>query len=235
MIPEGCISGRVVDGNGLLQPQTAVYVNDAVASLPSWWGCDTDNNGAYVVCQLPAGSYKVRCAGNNAVMGSIWVDVAAGTATSGVTCTLGLNLLALAGETASLSPQTTISVGPGVFTDVVTTIYTPHLIIPIGDMRNVGVFYELGAAYAGNHQPARPQPGQHYTVRVNYQQEYVPTDINEAGLAVYYWNGSAWIRELSSFVDVVANTVTASPNHFSLWAVLYREGGVYLPILFKKG
>ena len=44
--------------------------------------------------------------------------------------------------------------------------------------------------------------------------------IEQETLALYYWDGTQWVKEPSSVVDVNANTVKAIPNHFSTWAVL---------------
>jgi hypothetical protein len=39
---------------------------------------------------------------------------------------------------------------------------------------------------------------------------------------------------MSSVVDTIANTITAAPNHFSLWAVLGETRRVYLPLILKN-
>jgi hypothetical protein len=56
----------------------------------------------------------------------------------------------------------------------------------------------------------------------------------ENTLALYWWNGSQWIKETSSVVDTAANTITAAPDHFSLWAVLGETRRVYLPLTLKN-
>jgi hypothetical protein len=57
--------------------------------------------------------------------------------------------------------------------------------------------------------------------------------VDESTLALYYWDGSAWVKEPSSVVDLGGNTVTATPGHFSVWAVLGEVRRVYLPLVVK--
>ena len=49
-----------------------------------------------------------------------------------------------------------------------------------------------------------------------------------------YWNGSEWVNEPSSVVDTANNTITATPNHFSSWAVLGETRRVFLPVALKN-
>lgn len=53
----------------------------------------------------------------------------------------------------------------------------------------------------------------------------------ESTLALYAWDGSQWVKEPSSAVDGAANVVTATPDPFSLWAVLGETCRVYLPLV----
>ena len=59
--------------------------------------------------------------------------------------------------------------------------------------------------------------------------------LDEAGLALFYRRDGEWVREPTSQVDVVANAVTAQPDHFSLWAILSDERRVYLPAILRGG
>ncbi len=56
----------------------------------------------------------------------------------------------------------------------------------------------------------------------------------EDTLALYYWDGRQWVKELSSVVDAAANTVRATPDHFSLWAVLGETRRVHLPLVLRS-
>lgn len=145
------------------------------------------------------------------------------------------------GGTVTPSPDTTIDIPSGVFSDTVFINYITltHSITSTGALSDVGVFYELNANYLSDGSSAQPQPGTRYTITVTYQQENVPDGFDETNLALYNWDGSIWIKEPTSIVDTVANTITATPNHFSLWAVLgssssdTSQGEVYLPIILK--
>lgn len=55
----------------------------------------------------------------------------------------------------------------------------------------------------------------------------------EDSLALYYWDGSQWVREPRSVLDTLANKVTAIPNHFSLQAMLGESRRIYLPLILK--
>ncbi|GIK39657.1 MAG: hypothetical protein BroJett011_34900 [Chloroflexota bacterium] len=141
------------------------------------------------------------------------------------------------GGTIYPTPGVTFTASSGIFSDTVLITYTPQPITSTGSLSNVGLFFKLDATYLSNGQPAQPQPGQHYTIKVTYRQEDVPVGMNEADLALYYWDGAAWVKEPSSVVDTSANTITASPDRFSLWAALAAPSSspphTYLPLILK--
>ncbi|MBL7063354.1 MAG: hypothetical protein ISS49_03980 [Anaerolineae bacterium] len=76
-------------------------------------------------------------------------------------------------------------------------------------------------------------PGQTYTIVVNYDESALPSRMSESGLALYYWDGSDWVEEPTSVVDSVNDTITATPNHFSAWAAL-AEYRIYLPFVMRN-
>ena len=57
-----------------------------------------------------------------------------------------------------------------------------------------------------------------YTLEVGYTPEDI-AGLNETTLSLFWWDGTQWVREAST-VDPAANTVSATPNHFSLWALI---------------
>ncbi len=72
--------------------------------------------------------------------------------------------------------------------------------------------------------------------------EMHPSDIflaRESTLVLYYWDGTKWTQEPTSTLDMVARTVSATPNHFSYWAVLGEPRTdlqkVYLPVAARNG
>lgn len=84
----------------------------------------------------------------------------------------------------------------------------------------------IGHAYAAfGRNPTNDQPvttlagGATYTVSIQYTDAEI-SGLNENSLALYAWNGSQWVKELSSVVNAGTNTLSATPNHFSLWTVL---------------
>ena len=57
----------------------------------------------------------------------------------------------------------------------------------------------------------------------------------ESTLALYYWGGLQRVKEPSSAVNADTNTVTATPNHFSMWAVLgMKPYQIYLPVVIRN-
>lgn len=109
----------------------------------------------------------------------------------------------------------------GTFSDNV--LVTISMTQPFGDEQHVGIFYDVSAVYESNGLPAAIEPVHTYTVVVNYDEANIPDGVDEAGLALYYWDGSAWQREPTSVVNIDANTLTATPDHFSIWAGLFQE------------
>ena len=87
--------------------------------------------------------------------------------------------------------------------------------------------------YSGTGQPAQIAPGQTYTLTVQYTDAEKGPAI-ESTLALYYWDGSQWVKEPTSVVDTANNVVTATPDHFSKWAVLGETRRLYLPLVLKN-
>lgn len=99
-------------------------------------------------------------------------------------------------------------------------------------MQHIGLFYDLAATDIESGEPAEMAPGQTYSVTIQYDDTAVPIPFNESDLALYYWDGDNWVLEASSQLDTVANRLTATPNHFSSWAVLARNP-TYLPVITR--
>jgi len=101
-----------------------------------------------------------------------------------------------------------------------------------GELIGIGHVFDVSAVYESSGLPAEPLPGRTYTLTVRYTDAEKGPAI-ENTLALYYWDGSQWVKEPSSTVDTIANTVTAHPDHFSRWAVLGETKRVYLPLVLK--
>jgi hypothetical protein len=98
-----------------------------------------------------------------------------------------------------------------------------------GILHDSGFAYELSATYPDG---TLAQPTQPYTVTLTYNQDTLPAQVNENTLALYVWENNRWVRESTSSVDTVANTITASPARFGLFAILAQDK-IYLPIILK--
>ena len=128
----------------------------------------------------------------------------------------------------------TLTFPAGAFTATAVITYVvryPGNVPAAGDFDTTGHVYEVTAVNAGTGQPATLAPGHTYTVVVPYADEDLK-GAAENSLALYYWNGSQWMREPTSGVNTANNTVTATPDHFSLWAVLgSATKQIYLPLV----
>ncbi|MDW8003170.1 MAG: hypothetical protein RMJ39_11075, partial [Deltaproteobacteria bacterium] len=102
-----------------------------------------------------------------------------------------------------------------------------------GTLAGIGRTFEITAVYSGTGQPAQLASGGAYTISIHYT-DAEKGPIIEDTLALYWWDGNQWVREPSSVVDADANTVTATPGHFSLWAVLGEARRVFLPLVFRN-
>jgi phosphonate transport system substrate-binding protein len=128
---------------------------------------------------------------------------------------------------------TTLEIPPGAVTDTVQVSLAPipavtHL--PVG-RAEIGHSVSLIAVTTGTSQTviSLSEP---YTLTAAYEQDKLE-GVQEASLAVYWWDGTAWVKEPSSSLDPVANVVSATPDHFSSFAVL-GVPNVYLPLVLKN-
>ena len=137
------------------------------------------------------------------------------------------------GSLTSYYGDTTIQIPAGAITDTIVITYTPaYGMPPGGNVAGIGHVFDVTAVYSSTGQPAQIAFGHTYTVTVQYTDAEKGPAI-ENTLALYYWDGSQWVKESSSVVDNIANTVTATPDHFSLWAVLGETRRVYLPLIMR--
>jgi hypothetical protein len=145
--------------------------------------------------------------------------------------------IATSGGSLAVSADGTNYLFPaGTFTSTATVTHTARFADnapSAGNLVSIGHDFDLAAIYLSNGQPAQPAPGQVYTITVPYSDTDKGPAI-ENTLALYWWNGGQWVKETSSVVDAFANTVTATPNHFSLWAVLGETRRIYLPLVLKN-
>jgi hypothetical protein len=141
------------------------------------------------------------------------------------------------GSLSSPTDNTTHIFPSGAFTDTVVITHTPRFpgnAPPPGNLVGIDHVFEVTAVYSDTGRPAQLVPGQIYTITVQYTDAEKGPAVEDT-LALYCWEGSQWVKEATSVVNVNANTVTATPNHFSLWAVLGEETRrAFLPIILKN-
>ncbi len=134
------------------------------------------------------------------------------------------------GETYVPVPGIDVSVGNGIFGEEAVLNYRTSPVVDADGFLPADIFYELDASYAANRRPVQLPRGAKYEVTISYEQENIPAGVGETDLALYSRQGREWMRDKSSIVDARANTISATPDHFSLWAVLAEEPlRVFLP------
>jgi hypothetical protein len=117
------------------------------------------------------------------------------------------------------------------FTGTVMITHTarfPGNISSTSNFLGIGHTFEVSAVYSGTQQPA--QPTRPYTLTIQYTDAEKGAAI-ESSLALYYWDDAQWVKEDSCVVDIESNTLTATPDHFSLFAVSDDTHRFYLPII----
>jgi hypothetical protein len=139
------------------------------------------------------------------------------------------------GTLSSTLGATSYSFSAGTFTDSVVVTHTTQSLINVpslGDYTGIGHYFDVIAVYESDGLPAQPAVGQSYAITITYTDTELGSAF-ESTLALYYWDGSQWVKESTSAVNTASNTVTAVPNHFSTWAVLGTSEEVYLPIVIR--
>ena len=138
------------------------------------------------------------------------------------------------GYLGSPNGDTYLNFPGGAFTDIVVLTYR-HLWQDqdVGDLVGIGHTFELEAVYHVSGQPAQLAPDQSFDILVQYTDTEKGPAIEDT-LALYYWDGSQWVREPSSMVDTNSKLVTAKPNHWAtLWAVLGETRRTFLPTISR--
>jgi len=179
----------------------------------------------------PGSAYDVAVSGNYAYV----ADGAGGLFTLWFSPPVSDVIPTSGGTLVSPADTTTYTFPSDTFTSTVVITHTalyPGSLPSTGDLVGIDHAFEVTAVYSDTGQPAQPTTGKTYTVTVQYTDAEKGPAI-ESTLALYYWDGSDWVKEPTSVVDTVNNTVTATPDHFSRWAVLGETRRVYLPLVLK--
>lgn len=152
---------------------------------------------------------------SDAVAGRLLITLAATTATIPTT----------GGALLSHPDTTTYTFAPNPFTETVTLTHAPRhplSLPPVAPLVTVGspfVNYAIGTDGESALQPTQP-----YTLDIYYD----PSP-QEAGVRLYYWDGTTWIPESSAIVDPTTYHIHATPSRLGWWAVLRQPQQIYLP------
>lgn len=126
---------------------------------------------------------------------------------------------------------TTVTFPTNTFAAPVTVTYTPLTLTQPPTRRKVIALdhtFAVTAVVSDTQEPA--QPAQPFTLTVPYQ-AYEPGSVIETTLALYWWDGSQWVKEPGSSVDPATNTLTAITDHFGRWTVMGETRELFLPIV----
>ena len=123
-----------------------------------------------------------------------------------------------------------LSFAPGVFSQTVQLVeFAPES----GDLPSLPGRFRVGTAFhlfaeevVGSEIVAPLAP---YTMTLQYTDDMAGS--SEASLGLYWWDGRHWQAEPASRLDLERNTLTAAPDHFSLWAMMVDDQRLYLPYI----
>ena len=137
------------------------------------------------------------------------------------------------GELLSPEDTTTYTFDADTFSEEVTVTHVPLSPVDVPsfeDLRSAGHTYSAEAML----EDVLVDPALPYTVVIEYTDSEVG-GILEDTLALYYWDGDSWEPEPTSVLDIDANTLTATPDHFSYWAVLGEPSTffTFIPVVRK--
>jgi len=128
----------------------------------------------------------------------------------------------------------TVLVPPGAVTQTTELRYTPlpGIADRPGDLIETGHAFELTALISDTRE-ILTSLDEAYTVTVSYADSELGVAIEDT-LALYYWDGSQWVKEPSSTVDTGLNVVEATPDHFSEWVVLGETNLGFIPLALRR-
>lgn len=146
-----------------------------------------------------------------------------------VTTTLSID----GGNLASQDGRIQLEFAPHTFTTTLTVAQIPlstQMEQPVGTTLVTGLVYQLAAFEPSTSwyvTPSKP-----YTVTIQYTDQQIHGTL-ESTLGLYAWDGTQWVQEATSVVDLSKNTLTATPRDFTIWGILGSTRRVYLPTLAR--
>jgi hypothetical protein len=120
---------------------------------------------------------------------------------------------------------------PGAFADTAVVTHTLRIgndLPPAPIHTRIGPAFAITATYSATGQLA--QPALPITLTVGYTDSERGPAVADTP-ALYYWDGSAWVKEPSSVLDQTARTVTAASKHLGVWALMGDARRALLPIV----
>ncbi len=125
----------------------------------------------------------------------------------------------------------------GAFTDTIVLRHipmSPALVPPLGNLTGINRFFNTTAVYSSTGAPAPLVPGTVFTISV----AYTPAErgiVDEATLALYHWNGTAWSTTgITKVTPTQGGTLLSRLDHLSLFGVLGEVHRSYLPLVLRK-
>lgn len=219
--------------NGLLRFSKWFNLTDRASEIPApddhaWWNSECERAWSGITNWVHAGRYRIGS--------TVYTD------TISLPTTFTTTIATSGGTFTSTLDNTLYTFPPGTFTGTVIVTHTirPQIVITLTEnpesgsllVRNnlIGThhFFELDAVHSDTGQSA--QPTQPYTVAVQYSDAEKGVAM-ENTLALYYEDGSRWVKEPTSVVLTATHTVIATPNHLSQWAVLGMTWRMFLPLV----
>ncbi len=113
------------------------------------------------------------------------------------------------GEVKSSDGKTTVIIPEGALSEQTEITVDQALNPPSG---NIGLAYEFGPSGTTFSQPV--------TISIAYDEAFLPQGVNEANLRLGDVVSNQWEEVTDSSVDVVANVVTGTTTHFSIYGVI---------------
>lgn len=140
-----------------------------------------------------------------------------------------VSIPASGGELAAGSTTVTFPAGAFAETAQVTITQRANLDIMLDSAEQAPLDQiQLTAVYSDTGAPAEPQAA--YTLVFQYEDGEIGA-LREETLALYTWDGTAWVAAPSSRVEVDANTLTATSTQLGRWLIAGESWRGYLPVV----
>jgi hypothetical protein len=136
------------------------------------------------------------------------------------------------GTLTSPADSTSYTFAPGIFASTVVVTHTVHYADGLPPTGNLAGGHPFDIQARDSVSGELVQPTKPYAITVHYSDTERGPAIAET-LALYFWDGSRWVKEPSSIVNSAAHTISATPNHFSTWAVLGEARRIWLPAIHR--